>query len=165
MSHLTPEGLRSLLFLRPLLGRLHRAPVVAVRPPRPGGLAALLLGWGTPWCTGPVGRVAGARARDRCHCVPLAAGGVWRVVPPPSVQADGRPRVPLAVCPWRAVPPVAGRPPTLGRRWRMSWTLCLLPGGGPCEALPVALAWLASKWWGCAPVRCGASWTGVGYRW
>ena len=46
----------------------------------------------------------------------------------------------------------------------MSWTLRLLPGGGPCEALPVALARLVSEWWGCASVMWGASWTGVGDR-
>ena len=34
----------------------------------------------------------------------------------------------------------------------MSWTLRLLPGGGPCEALPVGHALLAWEWWGCAPV-------------
>ena len=47
----------------------------------------------------------------------------------------------------------------------MSLTLCLLPGGGPCEALPAACARLAWQWWGCAPVPCGASWIGVGDRW
>ena len=47
----------------------------------------------------------------------------------------------------------------------MSLTLHLLPGGGPCEALPVALARLAWEWWGCVPVRCGASLTGVRDRW
>ena len=103
----------------------------------------LQLGWGAPWCTGPVGRVAGARVRDQCHRAPLAGGDVGGVVPPPLAQAFGRLRVPLAVWPWRAVPPAAGQSPTLGGRWRMSWTLRLLPGGGPCEALPVARARLA----------------------
>ena len=47
----------------------------------------------------------------------------------------------------------------------MSWTLRLLPAGGLCEALPVAPARLVWEWWGCAPNRCGALWTGVGNRW
>ena len=84
---------------------------------------------------------------------------------PPLAQAFGRPRAPLAACSWRVVPQAAGRPPTPGGRWRMSWTLRLLPGGGPCEALPVARARLALEWWGCPPVWCGASWIGVGDRW
>ena len=75
------------------------------------------------------------------------------------MQTVGRLRVPLAVCPRRAVPPAAGRPPTLKGRRRTSWTSRRLPSGGPCEALPVALARLAWEWWGCAPVQCVASWT------
>ena len=39
---------------------------------------------------------------------------------------------------------------------------CLLPGGGPCGALPVALPRPARKWWGCASAQRGASWTGAG---
>ena len=144
VGHRTLEGQRSLSFLRPPPGHSPRAPVVAMRPPRPGGLAVLQLGWGTPWCTGPVGRVVGPRVRDRCHCAPLAGGGVGGAVDPPLAQAFGRPRALLAACPWRVVTPAKVRPPTLGGRWQMSWTLHLLPGGGPCEALPVArtrLAW------------------------
>ena len=38
----------------------------------------------------------------------------------------------------------------------------LLPGGGTCGALPVALARLAWEWWGCASARFGAPWTGAG---
>ena len=144
-------------FLRPLLGRSRSPPVVAVRPPRPGSLAVLQVGWGTPWCTGLVGQVAGARVRDQCHRAPLAGGVLGGLSPQFLVQAFGRRRVTLAVCPWRAVPPVASRPPTLGGRWQMSWTLRLLPGGRPCGALPVARARLAWEWWECALVWCGAS--------
>ena len=113
----TREGRRSLSFLRPPLSRSMCAPVVAVSPLRPGGLAVLQQGWGTPSRTNPVGRLAGAPVRDRCHRALLAGGGGVRgVVPPPLAQAFGRPRVPLAACPWRAVPPVAGRLPTRGGR-------------------------------------------------
>ena len=94
----TPEGWRSLSFLRPPLGRSPRAPVVAMCPPCLGGL-----------------------------------GAVWGAVPRSLAQALGRPQAPLAACPWRVVPPTAGRPPTLGRRRWMSWTLRLPPGGGPSE--------------------------------
>ena len=142
------------------LGCPRRALVVALRPPRPGGLAVLQLGL----CTGPVVRVAGAHLRDRCRRPLLARWGVERFVPLPPVRGVGRPRVPLAVCPRRAVP-AAGRPPTLGGRRRTSWTHHRLPAGGLCGALPVALAALAWEWWGCAPARCGASWTGVRDRW
>ena len=87
------------------------------------------------------GEPRGARARlsgGRCPCPGLVSsrlaqggGGVGGVVPQPLAQAFGWPRVSSAVCPWRAFPPAAGRPPTLGGRWRMSWTLRLLPGEGP----------------------------------
>ena len=143
VGHRTPEGRRSQSFLRPPLGRSRRAPVVAMRPQCLGGLAVLHLGWGTPWCRRPVGRVVGARLRDRCHRPSLAGGGVGGAVPPPLAQALGGPRGPLAACPWRVVPPSAGRPPTLGGRRRMSWMLRLPPGGGPRAALPVARARLA----------------------
>ena len=151
VGHRTPEGPRSLSFLRPLLGCSRRAPVVAVHPPRPGSLAVLQLGWGTPWCTGPVGWADGARVWARCHRALHAGGGVGGVASSPLVQAFGRPRIPLAACPWLAVPPAVGRLPTLGVRWRMSRTLRLLLGGGPCEALPVTLARLAWESLGCAP--------------
>ena len=85
VGHWTTEGRRSPSFLRLLLGRPRRAPVVAVRALRPGGLAVLQLGWGTPWCTGPVGRLAFACVRDRCHCAPLVGGAVWGVPPTPCV--------------------------------------------------------------------------------
>ena len=147
VSHRISEGRRCLLFPCLLLGRTRLALVVAVRPSCPSGLAALWLGWGTPWCTGRVGWVAGACVRDRCHRALLArGGGVGGFVPPPPVPAVGRRRVPLAVCPWHAVPPAAGRPPTLGGRQRTSWTFSLLPDRGRCGALPVALARLAWEW-------------------
>ena len=139
--------------------------LTAMRPPRPGGWAVLQFGWGTLWCTGPVGRVVGTRARGRFHRAPLVGGGVGGAVPPPLALAFGRPRAPLAVCPWRAVPQAAGQPPTQGGRWRMSWTLRLLPSRGPCEALPVARARPALEWWGCEPVWCATSWMSVGDRW
>ena len=41
----------------------------------------------------------------------------------------------------------------------------LVPGGGLCGALPVALARPAFEWWGCAPARCKASSIGVRDRW
>ena len=159
------EGRRSLGFLRPLLGRSLRAPVVAVRPPRPGGSVVLQLGWGTPWCMGRGGRVAGARARDRCHRAPLLGGALGGLSPHPLCR-------PL-VCrgsPWPCVRGVLSPRRRAGRRPRevgggRAGRSVLLPGGGPCEALPVALARLAWERWGCAPVRCGASWTGVGDRW
>ena len=165
VGHWTPEGRRSLSFLRPPLGRSRCAPVVAMRPPHPGGLAVLQLGWGTPWCTSglvrwpvPVSGTGIIAPRSR-------GGGVGAVVPPPLAQAFGQPRPPLAACSWRAVPPAVGRPLTLGGRWRKSWALRLLPGGGLCETLPVARARLAWEWGGCAPDQCGASWTGVRDRW
>ena len=40
----------------------------------------------------------------------------------------------------------------------------LLPGGGPCGVLRVALARPAWEWWGCAPARYEASCTGAGDR-
>ena len=92
-------------------------------------------------------------------------GGLRGLFSPPPVRAVGRLRVPLAVCTRPPVPPAAGRPPTLGGRRRTSWTHRLLPCGGLCGALPVALARLALEWWGCALARCGASWTGIGGRW
>ena len=120
---------------------------------KPRRVWAKLVGWPLP--------VSGT-----CVIAPrLRGGGVERFVPPAPVRAVGRPRVPLAVCTWRAVPPAAGRPPTLGGRRRTSWTLCLLPGGSLSRGLPVGLARLAWEWWGCAPVWCGASWTSVGDRW
>ena len=70
----------------------------------------------------------------------LRGGCVGGAVAPAFAQALGRPRAPLATCPWPVVPPAAGRPPTLGGRRRMSWMLRLPPGGGP---LPVARARLA----------------------
>ena len=125
--------------------------------PRPFGCVAAR-GGGGAWRRGAVGWVAGARVWGRCQRALLAGGGFEGFVPPTPVRAVGQPRVPLAVCPRRAVPTVAGQPPILrGMR--------LLPGGGLCGELPVALARLACEWWGCAPVRCGASWTGVGDRW
>ena len=75
VSHQIPEGQRSLPFLRTLLGRSRRAPVVVMRPPHPLCLAVLQLRWGTPSCTGPVGRLAGARVRDQCPRAPRARGG------------------------------------------------------------------------------------------
>ena len=101
----TPEGRSSLSFLHPPMGRSRRAPVVAMRPPCLGGLAVLQLGWETPWCTGPVGRVVGTRVRDRCHR-PSLAGGVWgglsphplrtplvgRRLPSPRVRGPPSPR-------------------------------------------------------------------------
>ena len=143
MGHPTPEGRRSLSFLRPPLGRWRRAPVVAMRPPCLGGLAVLQLGWGTSWCTGPVCRVVGIRIRDRCHRPSLAGGAVGGAVPPSLAQALGRPQAPLAACLWRLVPPTAGQPLSLGGRRRMSWMVRLPHGGGPREALPVARARLA----------------------
>ena len=74
VGHRTSEALRPLSFLRPPLGRSRRAPVVATRPPRLGGLAVLQLGWGTPWCTGPVGRVVGAHVRSKKKCFSNALG-------------------------------------------------------------------------------------------
>ena len=127
----------------PWAARSRCAPVVAMRHRFLGGVAVLQLGWQTPWCTGPVSRVVNARVRDRCHRPSLPGGGVAGAVPPPFAQAFGRPRAPVAVCPWRVVPPIAGRPLTLGGRWRMSWMLRLPPGGGPREALPVNRAQLA----------------------
>ena len=67
---------------------------------------------------GPVGRVASAPVRGRCRHALLAGGGFEGFVPPTPVRAAGRMRVPLAVCPRRVIPPVAGQPPTLGGRRR-----------------------------------------------
>ena len=86
VGHRTPEGQRSLSFLRPPPGRSRRAPVVAMRPPRPGGSAVLQLGWGTPCSAGRVGRVVGARVQDRCHGAPLAGGGVLGGLSPPPLR-------------------------------------------------------------------------------
>ena len=165
VGHRTPEGWRSLSFLRPPLGRSRLAPVVAMRPPR---LAVWLC---CSWDREP----RSARVRSVGRSVPVSGTGViaprsrgcvWGgLSPPPLAQALGRPRAPLAACLWRVVSPAAGRPPTLGGRRRMSWMLRLQPGGGPCEALPVARARLAGQWWGCAPVRFRASWIGIGDRW
>ena len=162
--HRTPEGQRLLSFLRPLPGRLRRAPGVVVRPPRLGGLAASQPGWGALWCIGPVGRSAAARVRGGCCHGRLAGGDSEGFVPPRPVWVAGLLRVPLAACPRRSVFSAANRPVTLGGRRRTSWMHRLLPGGGPCGALPVALAWLAWEFWGCASARCGASWTGAGDR-
>ena len=141
VGHRTPEGRRSPSFLRPPLGCSRRAPVVAMRPLCLGGLAVVQPGLGTPWGTGPVGRMVGARVRDRCHRPSLAGGGgVGGAVPPVLAQALGQPRAPLAACLWGVVPPAAGQPPTMGGRRQMSWMLRLPPGGGPREALPVAHA-------------------------
>ena len=91
VSHRISEGCRCLSFLRPLLGPPRRAPVVGVRPPRPGGFAVLQLGWGTPWCTGPVGWVAGARVEDRCRRALLAGGALRGLSPhPPFGPLVGR---------------------------------------------------------------------------
>ena len=107
VSHPTHEARSSLSFLRPLLGRSHPAPVVKVRPPRPGGLAVLQLGWGTPWCTGPVGRLASARVRDRCHRAPLA--GVGCRSPWPCVRGELSPRQRAGRRPWHGGGGGAGR--------------------------------------------------------
>ena len=71
----------------------------------PRGARARLVGWSVP-----VSRTGVTAPRSR-------GGDVGGVVPPPLAQAFGRPQAPLAACPWRAVPPAAGRPPTLGGRW------------------------------------------------
>ena len=52
--------------------------------PCPGGLAVLQLGWGTPWCMGPVGRVVGARVLDQCHCARSRGGLLGGLFPHPS---------------------------------------------------------------------------------
>ena len=66
----TPEGRRSLSFLRPPLGRSRRAPVVAMGPPCFGGLGAVQ------------GAVPPSLAQAlRRPQAPLAACP-WRVVPP-----------------------------------------------------------------------------------
>ena len=129
--------------LRALAVWLHRS-----RGGEPRGAWAQLLGWPVPMSQ------AGA-------FTPCLRGGALRGSLPTPVRVAGRPRVPLAVCPRESVPPVAGRPPTLGGRRRTSWTHRVLPGGGLCGAPPVALARPALEWWGCAPARCGASLTGA----
>ena len=130
VCHSTPEGRRSLSFLRPPLGRSRRAPAVAMRPLCLRGLAVLQLGWGTPWCAGPVGQVVGTRIQDRCHRPSLAGGAVGGAVPASLAQALGWPQAPLAACQWRVVPSKAVWPLTLGGRRRMRWTLRLPPGRG-----------------------------------
>ena len=92
----------------PELSALSQGPFVVVRPPRPGGLAASQLGWGAPWRMGPVGRVAGACVPGRCPHALLSGRGFEGFVPPSPVRAAGRLRVPLAVCPRRAVPHGSG---------------------------------------------------------
>ena len=67
----------------------------------------------------------------------------------------------LAARPRRSVPPAADWPVKLRGRRRSSWRHCLLPGVGPCGALPVALFRPAWEWLGCASARCGSSWTGT----
>ena len=95
------------------------------------GARALLVGWSVPVSLTSV-------------IAPLSRGrAVGGAVCPPLAQAFGRPRAPVAACPWRAVPLAARRSPTLGGRWRMSWTLRMLPSGGPSEVRPVARARLA----------------------
>ena len=111
-GHQTGEGRRSPSFLRLPLGRSRCVPVVATRPPRPGSLAVLQLGWGTPWCTGPVGRVVGSRVRDQCHRAQLAGGGCWRGLSPHSLR---RPLVGHGL-PWLRVRGVLSPRQRAGRR-------------------------------------------------
>ena len=91
----------------------------------------------------PLGRSRRAHVVATCPPCLGGLGAVGRAVPPSLAQALGWPQAPLAACPWRVVPPTAGRPLTLGGRRRMSWTLRPPPGGGPREALPAARARLA----------------------
>ena len=160
-GHRTSEGRRPLSFLCPLSGCLRGAPAVVVRPPRPVGLAASQPGWGAPWRIGPVGRVAHAHVRGWCCHARRAVGGFEEFVSPPPVQVAGLLRVPLAALLRRSFPPAADWPVNPGVRHWTTWMHRLLPGGGPCGALPVALARLAWEWWGCGPARCKASGTGA----
>ena len=140
----------------PMLWCVLRAPPAWVRRSRGGEPRAPGPGWSGGWCPcpGPV------PSRPAC-----GRGGFEGFVPPFPVWAAGRLRVPLTVCPRRAVPPVAGRLPTLGARRRTSSTHRLLPEGRPvrsaaCRARSVGVGMV-----GMCPARCGASWTGAGDRW
>ena len=143
VSHRISEGRGSLSFLRQLLGRSRRAPVLAVRPPRPGGSAVLQLGWGTPWCTGPVGRVAGAGVRHWCHRTPLAGGGALRGLSPHPLFGPlvGR------GSPWPCVRgmlsprQLAGRRPWEGGGGRAGRSVCCLVGVCVERCLSRSLGW------------------------
>ena len=113
---------------------------------------------------GQVGRLAGARVWGGGLSSRPACGGGGALRGLSSHPLFG----PLVRCgsPWpcvRGVPLslVEGRLSTLGGRRRTSWTHRLLPAGGLCGALPVVLVQPAWEWWGCAPARCGPSWTGA----
>ena len=137
------EGRRSLSFLLPLLGCPRRAPVVAVCPPRPGGLTVSQLGWGTPLCTGPVGRVAGAHVRDRCRRALFAGGGALTGLFPHPLFGPlvGRgspwPCVRGVRCPWQR----AGRRPWEGGGGRAGRTVCCLLGVCVERCLSCSLGW------------------------
>ena len=115
-GHQTPEGQRPLSFLRPLPGRLRRAPAVVVHPRRPGGSAASQQGWGAPRRMGPVGRVAGA-VSGACAVTPCLLGLALRGSSPHPLLGS------LVGCrsPWSRVrgvpsPRAADRPVTQGGR-------------------------------------------------
>ena len=165
VSHRTPEGRRSPSFLPPLLGCWSRAPVVAVRPPHPSSLAVLQLGWGTSSCTGPVGRVAGARVRDRCYRAPLPGGGVEGGCPPTPCAGRWSAAGPLGCVSAACCSLGSGPAADPGREAAAELDVPSAAWWVSVEALPVALARLAWECWGCAPVWCGASWNGVRDPW
>ena len=147
--------------LCPLSGRQRRAPAVVVRPLRPDGLIASQPGRGAPWRIGLVGQVAGARVQGWC-CHPRRAGRELSGVRPPTPcpgywSAAG----PLGRASAVFRPPGGGLAADAGREAADEPDAPLLPGRGPCGALPVALARPAWEWWGCASAWCGASSTGA----